>query len=515
MQDNETNSLIEDVTEQSSVEPEKKTTSSRKKSSKTTDVNGEFSSAKETTKKRKTNKSSQESEVVKSEDEPVVEKTPAKKKSSSKKNSKSLKDDVNPEILDLKGVKNLIHSTYSANKQITPDELDAYIEHLELSDDDYDSLITELRAGNLISDEEFPLDDLSLPEIEEDEEDDDDYAQRRARENDRDYDDDEDDEAESFFDDADVKNVSTTSIYSKVLLKYNILNAEEEVVLAKRMESGKEAQAKLDQAQNGETVLDEQEIANLTEIAEDGQEAKDILIQSNLKLVMKISHYYVRRGLDYEDLVQEGTLGLMKAADKFDYRKGFKFSTYATWWIRQAITRAIADLSRTIRIPVHMVETINRINKARSALLQKLNRDPTLEELSEYLGGDFTPEKIQEVMKYSQTPLSLEKKVGDDENTHIGDFQADTSNISPYDYAENSYKTDIINEALDQLLPREALVIRLRYGLIDGKCHKLDEIGRELNVTRERIRQIESTALNKLKKMDSIKALRDKPDKKF
>ena len=563
MKNDELTKLGEDLTEKSSADTRKTKSSSKKKNANSTGNKDVSAASKKASSSKKATKSEKNDEVAISEDKPVVKKTASKKSTkakavksvqepadsalaedaSVKKTSagrsstgkKSLKKQSSADIgiLDLEGVKKLLRSVYSPSKQLSADDLDAYIEHLDLTDDEYDSLLTELKSENLIADdsmlfEDIPLDDIADEdlfadkvaaglEIDRNEEDE---NGENVDVSDHESDDEEtdlinEDDEDYINRENDSKNLTTFSMYSKALNQYHLLTSEEEVELAKRMEKGKEAKARLDQAEKGEIVLDENEMANLNDIVEDGQDAKDTLIQCNLKLVMKIAHYYLHRGMDYEDLVQEGNLGLMKAADKFDYTKGFKFSTYATWWIRQAITRAIADLSRTIRIPVHMVETINRINKARSTLQQKLNRDPTLEELSDYLGDDFTPEKIQDVMKYSQTPLSLDKTVGDDENTHIGDFQADTSNISPYEYAENSYKTDVINKALDELLPREALVIRLRYGLTDGRCHKLDEIGRELNVTRERIRQIESTALNKLKKMDSIKALREKPDKKY
>ncbi len=557
MKENESTQLGEELTEESSAKSEKTSSSSKKKSAKSAGTKAVSATSKKTSLAKKSTKSSKADGVANSEDKPVASKTASKKtkkaksdetsqmsaesspadnaavkkkpvgKSSSRKKStqKQSADDIG--ILDLDGVRKLIRSVYSPDKQLSADDLDAYIEHLDLTDDEYDSLLTELKNENLIADDDSMLfEDMPLDDIENDDffadgvesevfDDQDDENMDVSDREDDDFELVNEDDDDYIKRENDSKNMANSSMYSSVLNQYPILTPEEEVELAKRMEKGKEAKAKLDQAEKGEIVLDENEISNLNDIVEDGSDAKDTLIQSNLKLVMKIAHYYVHRGMEYEDLVQEGNLGLMKAADKFDYKKGFKFSTYATWWIRQAITRAIADLSRTIRIPVHMVETINRINKARSSLQQKLNRDPTLEELSDYLGDDFTPEKIQDVMKYSQTPLSLEKTVGDDENTHIGDFQADTSNMSPYEYAENSYRTDVINKALDELTPREALVIRLRYGLADGRCHKLDEIGRELNVTRERIRQIESTALNRLKKMDSIKALRDKPDKKY
>ncbi len=290
---------------------------------------------------------------------------------------------------------------------------------------------------------------------------------------------------------------------------YTLLTPDEERELAIRIEKAKAAKEKLDQNENGEIELTEHEIRNYEDIVEDGNDAKDTIIQCNLKLVISIAKNYTNRGMDFLDLIQEGNLGLMRAVDKFDYTKGFKFSTYATWWIRQAITRALADQARTIRIPVHMVETINKITRAQRKLVQKLNRDPTAEEISEEMGGALSPEKIREIQLIALDPISLEKPVGEDEESHIADFVEDRETISPYEYADRSLMTDRINEALDQLSDREAKVIRLRYGLEDGRIHTLEEVGLAFDVTRERIRQIEAKALKNLRKPSRASILKD------
>lgn len=267
-------------------------------------------------------------------------------------------------------------------------------------------------------------------------------------------------------------------LYLKEIGKVPLLTNEREKELAERMMAGDES-------------------------------AKTELVEANLRLVVSIAKRYVGRGMYFLDLIQEGNLGLMKAVEKFDYTKGYKFSTYATWWIRQAITRALADQARTIRIPVHMVETINKITRATRKLVQKYNRDPTAEEISEELGGTLSPSKIRDIQQIALDPLSLEKPVGEEEDSHVGDFIEDKDNISPYEYANRSMETERINEVLGQLTEKEARIIRLRYGLEDGRTHTLEEVGKEFNVTRERIRQIEAKALKKLRHPARSKLLKD------
>ena len=265
-------------------------------------------------------------------------------------------------------------------------------------------------------------------------------------------------------------------MYLKEIGKISLLSQDEELKISKRVEEGDE-------------------------------EAKRLLAESNLRLVVSIAKRYVGRNLSFLDLIQEGNIGLMKAVDKFDASKGYKFSTYATWWIRQAITRAIADQAKTIRVPVHMVETINKLKRIQRQLTLELNREPTEEEIAKKMGT--TEEKVREIFKISQDPLSLETPIGEEDDSHLGDFLKDESSMSPEEYAINEVLKDEIEEVLCTLTPREEEVLKLRFGLKGGTCHTLEEVGNMFGVTRERIRQIEAKALRKLRHPSRSRKLKD------
>jgi RNA polymerase primary sigma factor len=293
-------------------------------------------------------------------------------------------------------------------------------------------------------------------------------------------------------------------MYLKEIGKVPLLTAQEEVDLAKRIEAGEEASATM----RDDTIkLSREERRKLQRTEQDGLTAKKKVVEANLRLVVSIAKRYVGRGMLFLDLIQEGNLGLIRAVEKFDYRKGYKFSTYATWWIRQAITRAIADQARTIRIPVHMVETINKLIRVQRQLLQDLGREPTPEEIAEQM--ELTPEKVREILKVSQEPVSLETPIGEEEDSHLGDFIEDVEAVVPVDAASFTLLQEQLESVLDTLNEREKKVIQLRFGLIDGHPRTLEEVGREFGVTRERIRQIESKTLSKLRHPSRSQKLKD------
>ena len=293
-------------------------------------------------------------------------------------------------------------------------------------------------------------------------------------------------------------------MYLKEIGKVPLLNAEEEIELAQKMEAGDMAKNQLEE---GGDDLDEETKKQLQDLVNQGDYAKKKLAEANLRLVVSIAKRYVGRGMLFLDLIQEGNLGLIKAVEKFDYRKGYKFSTYATWWIRQAITRAIADQARTIRIPVHMVETINKLIRVSRQLLQELGREPTPEEIAEEM--DIPVERVREILKISQEPVSLETPIGEEEDSHLGDFIQDENVPVPADAAAFTLLKEQLVEVLSTLTEREQKVLRLRFGLDDGRARTLEEVGKVFNVTRERIRQIEAKALRKLRHPSRSRKLRD------
>ena len=293
-------------------------------------------------------------------------------------------------------------------------------------------------------------------------------------------------------------------MYLKEIGKVPLLSAEEEIELAQKMEAGEMAKSQLEEAGDD---LDDEAKKELQKLVAQGDYAKKKLAEANLRLVVSIAKRYVGRGMLFLDLIQEGNLGLIKAVEKFDYRKGYKFSTYATWWIRQAITRAIADQARTIRIPVHMVETINKLIRVSRQLLQELGREPTPEEIAEEM--DIPVERVREILKISQEPVSLETPIGEEEDSHLGDFIQDDNVPVPADAAAFTLLKEQLVEVLSTLTEREQKVLRLRFGLDDGRARTLEEVGKVFNVTRERIRQIEAKALRKLRHPSRSRKLRD------
>jgi len=296
-------------------------------------------------------------------------------------------------------------------------------------------------------------------------------------------------------------------MYLKEIGKVPLLTAAQEVDLAMKIEAGLEATARIEDAAGSGQSLDRAEKRRLTRIEQVGLDAKQQLVEANLRLVVSIAKRYVGRGMLFLDLIQEGNLGLIRAVEKFEYTKGFKFSTYATWWIRQAITRAIADQARTIRIPVHMVETINKLIRVQRQLLQELGREPTPEEIGEKM--EMTADRVREILKISQEPVSLETPIGEEEDSQLGDFIEDGEAVVPPDAASFSMLQEQLSKVLDGLAERERKVIELRFGLVDGHPRTLEEVGREFGVTRERIRQIESKTLCKLRHPSRSSKLKD------
>jgi RNA polymerase primary sigma factor len=394
-----------------------------------------------------------------------------------KKSSLGLKKKYN----DIEDLKNDLVEMNKQGVDIVQSDVVNALDRFEMNDDEIDQFYDWLNAVN--------IDLIDESDDEEDLEDDDYLATEES-------DEDEDTDSEKNI----VINYEQASTYTKVndpvkmylkeIGRVPLLKADQEVEIAKRIEKG------LKHPRDAKAVAD-------------GTAAKNELISANLRLVVAIAKKYTGRGMLFLDLIQEGNMGLIKAVDKFDYTKGFKFSTYATWWIRQAITRAIADQARTIRIPVHMVETINKMTRIQRQLVQELGRDPSADEIAEKMGGGMSAEKVREIQKIALDPVSLETPIGEEDDSHLGDFIEDKEAMSPDQYANNELLKDEINLILSPLTDREEKVIRLRFGLEDGRTRTLEEVGKEFDVTRERIRQIEAKALRKLKNPTKSKRLKE------
>ena len=352
---------------------------------------------------------------------------------------------------------------------------------MDLSDKDYEKIFDHFKelgyevAGS--KDDDF--DNADMPE---------DFNEEDLENEDDDFDDfdNEEQSAESNLDINNLDNIDSSEVkvndsvkqYLKEIGRVPLLKPKEETELAKRIAAG-------------------------------DKKAKDQLINANLRLVVSIAKHYIGRGMQFLDLISEGNLGLIKAVEKFDYKKGFKFSTYATWWIRQAITRAIADQARTIRIPVHMVETINKITRVQRQLVQELGREPTAEEISKKMDGTISPDRIREITTLALEPVSLESPIGEEDDSHLGDFVEDKESVSPTEYTRKSMNRDALFSVMNDLTDREERVLRLRYGLDDNRPRTLEEVGKEFGVTRERIRQIEAKAIRKLRHPTRTKKLDD------
>ena len=412
-------------------------------------------------------------------------------------------DDDDEAIVSLDSIKKKFLKKGKKDGYINAGDVMDAVAHLDMSEDDFDELFTYFKENKIKieSDDTQEEEDIEMPgsmsdedierEMEQDEVDAGDYSLIS----------DEDKEAVALADFAkvgigEVKVNDSVKMYLKEIGKVDLLTGDQETELAKKIVIGNKPDATEEEKQ-------------------EGKEAKDHLINANLRLVIAIAKHYVGRGMHFLDLIQEGNMGLIKAVEKFDYTKGFKFSTYATWWIRQAITRAIADQARTIRIPVHMVETINKMTRVQRQLVQELGRDPTAEEISDKMDGSLSPERIREIQRIALEPVSLETPIGEEDDSHLGDFIEDKEAQSPEEYTTKSLLKDELYEIMKDLTDREERVLRLRYGLDDNRPRTLEEVGREFNVTRERIRQIEAKAIRKLRHPTRAKKLGDYRDPAF
>ncbi len=394
-------------------------------------------------------------------------------------------DDYNPtdEKEDLMTLDQIVKKFEEANKDtkfIDQDEFFDETSYLDLSDQDYERIFDHFKElGYEVAGSKDDLENEDMPE---------DFDENDLENDDTFEDDFDSDEQhpESNLDINNLDNIESSDVkvndsvkqYLKEIGRVPLLKPKEETELAKRIVAG-------------------------------DKRAKDQLINANLRLVVSIAKHYIGRGMQFLDLISEGNLGLIKAVEKFDYKKGFKFSTYATWWIRQAITRAIADQARTIRIPVHMVETINKITRVQRQLVQELGREPTAEEISKKMDNALSPDRIREITTLALEPVSLESPIGEEDDSHLGDFVEDKESISPTEYTRKSMNRDALFNVMNDLTDREERVLRLRYGLDDNRPRTLEEVGKEFGVTRERIRQIEAKAIRKLRHPTRTKKLDD------
>lgn len=435
-------------------------------------------------------------QMLAADDKKKAEKTADKKPESAKTNDKTLEEKLGkcPAAALLAGNEKLRELFIKGKKKgrLEPAELSEVVDAMDLDGDQMDSIydsladlgidiVTEDFTNDIPEDMEPAMEEIA--EIEEEE-----LVDPNTL-------------VDSFNIDDPVR------MYLKEIGKVPLLTGEQEIKLATAMSAGNTAKEKLAQAETGGLTLTEEELAQAKADLKAGEKAKKQLAEANLRLVVSIAKRYVGRGMLFLDLIQEGNLGLIRAVEKFDYQKGFKFSTYATWWIRQAITRAIADQARTIRIPVHMVETINKLVRVQRQLLQDLGRDPTPEEIGAEM--DMSADRVREIQKISQEPVSLETPIGEEEDSQLGDFIEDSQAIVPPDAASFSMLQEQLTQVLDSLADRERKVIELRFGLVDGHPRTLEEVGREFGVTRERIRQIESKTLAKLRHPSRSSKLKD------
>ncbi len=392
-------------------------------------------------------------------------------------------DDENDGLMKLDQIIKKFENDNKSTKFIDQDDFFDATSYLDLTDKDYEEIFEHFKKlGYEVAGSDDSLDDNDMPEDFNESD-----LENADQFDDDDVDIDEDQINEELpidvnnlenLENTDVKVNDSVKLYLKEIGRVQLLKPKEETELAKR-------------------------------IAEGDQRAKQQLIEANLRLVVSIAKHYIGRGMQFLDLIEEGNLGLMKAVEKFDYTKGFKFSTYATWWIRQAITRAIADQARTIRIPVHMVETINKITRVQRQLVQELGREPTAEEISEKMEGALTPDRIREITSLALEPVSLESPIGEEDDSHLGDFVEDKDSVSPTEYTTKSMIRDALYNVMNDLTDREERVLRLRYGLDDNRPRTLEEVGKEFGVTRERIRQIEAKAIRKLRHPTRTKKLDD------